>query len=361
MNKKGHVKRKLHASTVTKSLSEYAKVPLESVDEGCSVKNLIVKTSSLGDIVHMLPALTDAAKKIPDATFDWVTESGFSEIPAWHPNVDKVIQNSFRRWRKQLFKKDTWAEYNAFKKELKQTPYEKAIDSQGLVKSAVIARMSQGEPWGYDKHSIRDPFASRLYQHTVSVPYKEHAVTRNRLMLANSMGYSIDDLPLDYGIAGNSGFKNALEKLSHEMDIPDKFIMALHGTSRKAKEWPVKNWEKYIQEVGAVGYSVLFPWGNDEELARANYLSEKYEKAIALPKSSLTTLSGLIEKSSAVIGMDTGLMHIAAALDKKGIGIYPVTEPKLSGALAPSDKIENIGGLLSLDVDLINGKMLKLL
>ena len=324
-------------------------------------KHLIVKTSSLGDIVHMLPALTDAASKVPDASFDWVTESGFSEIPAWHSNVDKVIQNSLRRWRKQLFKQSTWSEFGAFKRELKQTPYVKAIDSQGLIKSAIIARISQGETWGYDKHSIRDPYASRLYQRTVSVPYKEHAVTRNRLMLASSLGYSIDDLPLDYGIAGNNGFKEALKKLSEEMEIPSKFIMALHGTSRKAKEWPVENWEKYIQEVGTLGYFVLFPWGNDEELARANYLSEKYENAITLPKSSLTTLSGLIEKSSAVIGMDTGLMHIAAALDKKGIGIYPVTEPKLSGALAPSDGIENIGGEVSLDADLINEKMIKLL
>lgn len=325
------------------------------------VKHLIVKTSSLGDIVHMLPALTDAAKQVPEASFDWVTESGFSEIPAWHPNVDQVIQNSLRRWRKEIFRKASWSGFSAFKRELKQTPYNKAIDSQGLVKSAMIARMSQGETWGYDKHSIRDPFASRLYQNTVSVPYKEHAVTRNRLMLAKSLGYSIDDLPLDYGIAGNSDFESALEQLSKELAIPQKFIMALHGTSRKAKEWPVENWELFIQEVGAIGYSVLFPWGNDEELARANYLSEKYEMAMTLPRCSLTTLSGLIEKASAVIGMDTGLMHIAAALDKKGIGIYPVTEPKLSGALAPSDLIENIGGAASLIVEDINAKMLKLL
>ena len=324
-------------------------------------KHLIVKTSSLGDIVHMLPALTDAATKVPDASFDWVTESGFSEIPAWHSNVDKVIQNSLRRWRKQLFKQSTWSEFGTFKRELKKEPYAKAIDSQGLIKSAIIARLSQGETWGYDKHSIRDPYASRLYQRTVSVPYKEHAVTRNRLMLAKSLGYSIQDLPLDYGIAGNSDFKETLEKLSKKMDIPNKFIMALHGTSRKAKEWPVENWEKYIPAVGALGYFVFFPWGNDEELARANYLSKKYENAVTLPKSSLTTLSGLIEKSSAVIGMDTGLMHIAAALDKKGIGIYPVTEPKLSGALAPSDQIENIGGQVSLDADSIIGKMTKLL
>lgn len=324
-------------------------------------KHLIVKTSSLGDIVHMLPALTDAAAKVPDASFDWVTESGFSEIPAWHSNVDKVIRNSFRRWRKQLFKKAMWSEFSAFKRELKREPYDKAIDSQGLIKSAMIARMSQGESWGYDRHSIRDPYASRLYQHTVSVPYKEHAVTRNRLMLANTLGYSIDDLPLDYGIAGNDDFKNALKKLSEEIEIPAKFIMALHGTSRKAKEWPVENWQVFVPAMAEAGYHTLFPWGNEEERQRANDLSKEFEAAITLPRSSLTTLSGLIEQASAVIGMDTGLMHIAAALDKKGIGIYPVTEPKLSGALAPSDQIENIGGDASLDADSIIRKMQKIL
>ncbi len=325
------------------------------------LKHLIVKTSSLGDIVHMLPALTDAAKQVPDANFDWVTESSFAEIPAWHPNVDNVIPNNLRRWHKERFRPSTWPEIKIFIKELRQTPYEKAIDAQGLIKSAVIARLSRGKSWGYDKRSIRDPFASYLYQHSVSVPYKEHAVTRNRLILAKSLGYSIEDCPLDYGIAGNSDFRQALEQLAISFQIPDKFIMALHGTSRKAKEWPVENWESFITAIGNTGHYILFPWGNDEEHERASYLSDKYKKALTVPKSSLTTLSGLIEKSAAVIGMDTGLMHIAAALDKKGIGIYPVTEPRLSGALAPGNQIENIGGKDSLDANAINEKMLKLL
>ena len=179
--------------------------------------------------------------------------------------------------------------------------------------------------------------------------------------MAKSLGYTIDDLTLDYGIAGNNDFKQALNQLAESFEIPDKFIMALHGTSRKAKEWPVENWESFIDTIGSANHYILFPWGNDEEQQRANYLSSKYEKAITIPKSSLTILSGLIENSAAVIGMDTGLMHIAAALDKKGIGIYPVTEPKLSGALAPSDQIENIGGAASLDASSISNKMIRLL
>jgi len=334
------------------------------------LKHLIIKTSSLGDIVHMLPAITDAHRKIPDISFDWVAESGFIEIPAWHPDIDQVIEIGLRKWRKQLFNRETWAAFSAFKRKLKAHPYEKAIDSQGLIKSALVARMSQGETWGYDKNSIRDSSASYLYQNKVAVSYKEHAVTRNRLILAKSLGYTIDDLDLDYGIADNPVFKQACSELAkHSVfqgnGIPDKSIIALHGTSRTNKEWPIEHWNGFIEEMQAVGYSVLFPWGNDEELARAEKFAQNHTqhsaKAIALPRCSLTTLAGLIQNASAVIGMDTGLLHVAAAFDQKGVALYPATEPKRSGAMSPSSLIESIGGEASLDAAAINAKMLALL
>lgn len=330
------------------------------------LKHLIVKTSSLGDIVHMLPAISDAKRKIPDVSFDWVAETAFIEIPQWHPVIDQVIEIGLRKWRKQLFNIETREAYQLFKTQLNVTNYVKAIDSQGLIKSAVVARMSQGESWGYDKHSIRDPFASYLYKNKVSVPYEEHAVTRNRLILAKSLGYSIDDLPLDYGISGIPLFDEARDALAkHDLfqgkGIPSKSIIALHGTSRKNKEWPIEHWNKFIEKMGGVGYSVLFPWGNAEELTRAQTFAASYSNAIALPRCSLTTLAGLIQKASAVIGMDTGLLHVAAAFDKKGIALYPATEPKKSGAMSASGLIESIGGEASLDADAINDKMLALL
>lgn len=330
------------------------------------IKHLIVKTTSLGDIVHMLPAISDAKRQIPEVSFDWVAESGFTEIPAWHPNVDQVIKISLRKWRKQVFSKATRKSYKIFKTQIKATNYEKTIDSQGLIKSAMVARMSQGETWGYDKHSIRDPFASYLYVNKVSVSYQEHAVTRNRLILAKSLGYSIDDLSLDYGIAANPVFNQARNELAkHEVfkgnGIPEKCIIALHGTSRANKEWPIEHWNGFIEEMGGVGYSVLFPWGNNEELARAQAFAKNHSKAIALLGCSLTTLAGLIQNASAVIGMDTGLLHVAAAFDQKGVALYPATEPKKSGAMSPSGLIESIGGEASLDAAAINAKMLAIL
>lgn len=330
------------------------------------LKHLIVKTSSLGDIVHMLPAISDAKRKIPDISFDWVAESGFIEIPAWHPDVDQVIEIGLRKWRKQLFDKASWTAFNMFKAKLKATEYGKTIDSQGLIKSALVARMSQGETWGYDKNSIRDSTASYLYKNKVAVSYQEHAVTRNRFILSKALGYSIDDLDLDYGIAGNPVFNKACNELAkHEVfqgnGIPEKSIIALHGTSRTNKEWPIGHWNGFIEDMQGAGYSVLFPWGNNEEHERAKAFSEKYATAIVLPRCSLTTLAGLIQNASAVIGMDTGLLHVAAAFDKKGVALYPATEPKRSGAKSPSGLIESIGGEASLDASVINAKMLALL
>ncbi len=333
------------------------------------IKHLIIKTSSLGDVVHMLPAISDAQKQIPELTFDWVVESGFAEIPAWHPSIDTVIPVKIRQWRKALFSQGTRSEFNAFKTAIKRTPYTKIIDAQGLIKSAVLTRLAQGEIWGYDKHSITESLASRFYHKTVSVPFKEHAITRNRLMLAKSLQYSlhnpdedsIADLQLNYGIANNPIFKNAVAELTQNINIPQKTIVALHGTSRKDKEWPIEHWDKFIKTVEEFGYSVLLPWGNDEEKSRAQHLVDQNNKAILLPHCSLTTLAGLIQSADAVIGMDTGLMHVAAAFDKKGIALYPVTQPDLTGVRSASNGIESIGGHDALDAETINAKMLTLL
>lgn len=324
-------------------------------------KHLIIKTSSLGDVVHMLPAISDAQKQIPELTFDWVVEKGFAEIPAWHPTIDTVIPVSIRQWRKSPLSKSTRLEFSVFKTAIKKAPYTKVIDAQGLIKSAVLTRFAQGEIWGYDKHSITEALASRFYHQCVSVPFKEHAITRNRLVLAKSLGYSIDNLELNYGIANNPLFQNSLDELQQNLLIPQKTIIALHGTSRKDKEWPIEHWDKFIKIVEQSDYTVLLPWGNPEEKSRAQHLVNKNQKAIILPPCSLTTLAGLIQNADAVIGMDTGLMHVAAAFDKKGVALYPATQPELTGVLSATQNIESIAGDDALDADAINAKMLALL
>ncbi|MBE8232400.1 MAG: lipopolysaccharide heptosyltransferase I [Endozoicomonadaceae bacterium] len=321
-------------------------------------QNLIIKTTSLGDVVHMLPAITDAATQYPELRFDWVVERGFSEVPTWHPQIDNVIPVAIRQWRKSLFAKNTRQEITTFKAQLQEKTYNNVIDSQGLLKSALLTRWAKGKVWGYDKKSIREPIASFLYANKVSVLFTLHAITRNRLILAKILGYSIDDLPLDYGIAKQQNFA-----LPADTTLPEHYIVALHGTSRVDKEWPIETWHQFIPAMEKAGYTVFLPWGNEREHQRAQTLATKHQMTQVLPKCSLGELAGLLQKASAVIGMDTGLMHIAAALNKKGIALYPVTQPILTGVLSGGEQqtIESIGGNEALNTKQIVHKMLTLL
>ena len=264
---------------------------------------------------------------------------------------------AIRQWRKSFFAKNTRQEIAVFKTQLQEKTYDNVIDSQGLLKSALLTRWAKGKVWGYDKKSIREPIASFFYANKVSVPFALHAVTRNRLILAKILGYSLDDLPLDYGIAKQQNFA-----LPPDTTLPEHYIVALHGTSRVDKEWSIETWHQFIPHMEAAGYSIFLPWGNTREYERAKTLATAHQMTHVLPKCSLEELAGLLQQASAVIGMDTGLMHIAAALNKKGIALYPVTQPTLTGVLSAGKQqsIESIGGDKALDITLITHKMLDL-
>ncbi|MCK5727204.1 MAG: lipopolysaccharide heptosyltransferase I [Thiotrichaceae bacterium] len=319
-------------------------------------KILIVKTSSLGDIVHMLPAVVDAMRQCDDVQFDWLVEEGFAEVPRWSPLINQVIPVAMRRWKKALFSRQTWAEIKRLKKQLRLQNYDCVIDSQGLVKSAVAARWAKAEQgiWGYDAKSIREPLASRFYQRTFKVNKNQHAITRNRHLMAQALGYTLEGLVLDYGLSTVVFPDLALE-------ITSPYIVALHGTSRVDKEWRESYWGVLLTTLHTNKITVLFPWGNEREHQRAIRLADKHSNVLVLPKASLSHLAGLIAGAEAVIGMDTGLMHIAAALDKSGLGLYPVTRPFLTGVMTGGEvnKIENIAGLDCENVDLVISQLLK--
>ncbi|MCK5902537.1 MAG: lipopolysaccharide heptosyltransferase I [Cocleimonas sp.] len=319
--------------------------------------HLIIKTSSLGDIVHMLPALTDAARCIPSIQFDWVVEENFAPVPRWHPNVNRVISLAIRRWRKDLRSKQTRQQVKQFKQQLQQQHYKKIIDTQGLIKSAVVTRWAKGERWGYDKNSITESLACWFYQKTVSVSRQRHAITRNREILAQTLGYSIKNLPLDYGISADQN-----TPLPQSLTPTSRYLIAFHATSREDKEWSLTRWDAFIPQITQQGYCILFPWGNQREYQRAKQLAETHHNVICLPQCSLDELATLTQRATAVIGMDTGLMHIAAAFNQRGIALYPVTQPQLTGVLTTTpNKIESLSGKDALDVDFVANKMLSIL
>lgn len=300
---------------------------------------LIIKTTSLGDVVHNLPVIADIKKHHPNALIDWVVEESFVDILNMHPEINQVIPVAVRRWRKALFCRKTWHELATFKRQLQANTYDMVIDTQGLLKSALICYLSRSaNKCGYDKISAREPVASYFYHHRFSVSLALHAVQRNRELVALALGYTIGSNVLDYGIQSNSG-------LVDSNSLPERYIMALHGTSRDTKLWPMAQWISLGRTLESQGLSLVLPWGNQAELERAKHIASEIKLAVLLPKLSIAALAKIIQGSQAIIGVDTGLAHLAAALNKPVIAIYTDTDPSLTGLYGANQRVcKNLGG-----------------
>lgn len=288
------------------------------------MKVLVVKTSSMGDVIHTLPALTDAQKAIPDIQFDWVVEENFAEIPRWHTAVNRVIPVAIRRWRKHLFSAQTWREWQQFHSELKTEKYDAVIDAQGLIKSAVlVTKLAQGVKYGYDKHSAREGLSSLFYDKTFDIPYQQHAVERIRTLFSMALGYERAQDIGDYGIASHFAKKS---------ENSTAYIVAIHATTREDKHWKESYWTELLQELSMRELEVRLPWGNEAEKSRAERLAKISPNVVVLPKMSLSALAEQLAGAKAVVSVDTGLSHLTAALDKPNVILYGATDPKLIGA-----------------------------
>lgn len=284
---------------------------------------LIVKTSSLGDVIHTLPALTDAARARPGIRFDWVVEEGFAEIPGWHPAVGRVIPVAIRRWRKQLWQTVRGGEWARFKAAVQAQHYDLVIDAQGLLKSALLARLVAAPRAGYDRHSIREPLAALVYDRRYAVSRELHAVERIRRLFALALGYEPPAATGAYGLARAQFASGA---------APRRQVMFLHGTTWPTKLWPEPYWRTLCEQVTAAGFDVALPWGNDVERARAERIAQVSPLARVLPRQNLRGLAGELADSAAVVAVDTGLGHLAAALDIPTLSLYGPTRPALVGA-----------------------------
>ena len=285
---------------------------------------LIVKVSSLGDIIHTLPAVTDAKQAHPNLVFDWVVEENFTEVPSWHPAVDRVIPVAIRRWRKSLMKTYLNHEFRAFKRALQGTRYDLVIDAQGLIKSGIISRMSRGLTIGLSNRTVREPLAALFYNKAYSVPWTEHAVDRVRQLFSRALQYQYDTDSISYGI-------DIVKQKTQTESIPGKTVVFLHGTTRVNKYWPTEKWRNLAKLATEYGYDVVLPWGTLEEKKRAEFIGEGNLNVKILGKKSLSDLAVVIIKSKGVIAVDTGLGHLAAALSKSTVSLYGPTNPALCG------------------------------
>jgi heptosyltransferase I len=297
------------------------------------VRILLVKTSSLGDVIHNLPVASDLAKHVPEARIDWVVEEAFAEIPRMHPAIRTVIPVALRRWRKTWFSPSTWREIGAFRRRLQEQPYDVILDSQGLLKSGLIASQANGRHIGLDRASAREPLAARFYDRTIEVRKDMHAVERNRLLAATAFGYASEATP-DYGIVSPPLTANWLPAAD--------YAVLLTATSRVAKEWPDDDWQALGMALIATGLRCVLPSGNSAERNRAGRLATTLGRAVAAPAMSLNDLAKLLAGAALVVGVDTGLVHLAAALGRPTLALYGASDPQLTGVLAGANAI-NLG------------------
>ena len=324
------------------------------------MKILLIKTSSLGDVIHCLPVVNDIrahfANNHPNLQIDWVVEDSFADIPRMHAGVNNVIAVAMRRWKKAILSPRLWVktrvEIATFKKFVKQNQYDAIIDCQGLLKSALITKQAKGVKHGYDKQSIREPIASQFYEKKHAISYQQHAVTRNRALCAMSLGYAIPTNAPDYGISLNKNTPRENDASESRMDIGlqdigfDNTIIALHATSRDSKLWPVENWVNLGKQLAKQNLNLVLPWASDAELSRANEISNQLKNATVLPKLSIAQIAEVIAYAKAAVGVDTGLSHLAAALNVPTIAIYTDTNPAQTGVMAGAFKPAiNLGGI----------------
>ncbi len=291
---------------------------------------LLVKTSSLGDVIHNLPLVTDLRTHFPDVAIDWVVEEGFAEIVRLHPAVRRDIPVAVRRWRRAPLAPATWREMCAFRALLRQDDYELVIDTQGLLKSALISRVAHGKRCGYSASAAREPVAARFYDLRFDVPKDLHAVERNRRLGAQAAGYSAESAA-DYGIAVPPPPNSALAQ-----------AMLLTATSRDDKLWPQEQWIALGKVLHERGFACLLPAGSEIERQRAKQLARAIPGARVLPPLGLTDLARHLAAVRIVIGVDTGLVHLAAALGRPTVALFCASDPERTGVLARTPAV-NLG------------------
>ncbi len=293
---------------------------------------LIVKTSSMGDVVHATPVVADILAHFPQAQIDWLVEAPFAAIPQMHPGVRRVIPMAWRKWRQQLFSGATWKAIAALRAELKREPYDMVLDLQGLLKSALWARQARGPVVGYDRASAREPLAAALYWRGAAVPRDLQAVQRNRLLAAAHLNVMPPTALPVFGLRPpEAGWKPR-----------DTYAVLIPNASRASKLWPERHWVAVGKHMAERGWLPLVLWGRPEEQTLAERIAASCDGDVP-PFLGVGEMAGVLAGAQQVVGLDTGFTHLAAALGRPTLGIYCDHEPGLA-AITGSNRVASIGG-----------------
>jgi heptosyltransferase I len=280
---------------------------------------LLVKLTSLGDLIHALPALTDAKAVYPELVFDWVIDENFQEVAEWHPAIGRTFTTNHRRWRKNLLSSCT--PIYGLVKRIRETDYDLVLDGQGNFKSALISLLAKGTRAGFDRKSVREPIAQFVYQKKYSASWQLHAIDRLRRLFSGALGYPLPRTPPDFGIQ-QERFRTP------SLALPSSFFVFVHSATWETKLWPEAHWIELIRKVD---HPVLLPWGTAKEKERALRLAATTH-ATVLPKLTLSEVGYIVANARACVSVDTGLSHLAAALKIPSVTIYGSTDAGLIGA-----------------------------
>lgn len=294
---------------------------------------LFVKLSSLGDVIHHLPAITDLAGHRPDARIAWAVEEAYADLVRLHPGVAEVIPVGLRGLRGNLLDGSRWRRLANTRRALARGAWDYVVDSQGLIKSALVARAARGVTFGLDRKSARERLAARFYDVRLPVERDRHAVQRNRELVAQVFGYRVRT-PARYGLAAPAA--------APAWAPTNPYAVLLHAASRPRKAWPDERWIALGAILAARGYTCVLPGGTQAERANAARLARSIPGAMAAPATSLADAAALLGHATLVAGVDTGLTHLAVALARPTAGIYCATRPELTGLHGPSSV--NLGG-----------------
>ncbi len=299
---------------------------------------LLVRVSSMGDVLHNMPIVADIKRHFPDANIDWVVEEGYVSLVRLNPMVRNILPWGLRRWRKSLGRKETRAEIGAFFRQLRQVEYDYVFDTQGLLKTGIIMGAARGKhKVGLANGSEGSGYEgiSRIF-HTQSIPLdpRTHAVARGRLVVGAALGFQVD-YPADFGLPEVPAGEPRPQWMGEQ-----PYAVFFHGTARDAKKWAPANWIELGKALAPM--PVLLPWGSDKEKAEAEALAGAIPNARVLPKLPMADAVMLARRAALAVGVDTGLTHIAAAFSRPVVEIY-ADSPRWKTEGNWSQRIINLG------------------
>ncbi|MEO8485988.1 MAG: lipopolysaccharide heptosyltransferase I [Betaproteobacteria bacterium] len=295
---------------------------------------LAVRPSSLGDVVWALAIARDVAEARPATPIDWVVEEAFAALPAMCADVRRAVPVALRRWRHAPLARATWREMARFRASLRSESYDAILDLQEQLKGALIARLARGTRHGFDRASVREPVAAWLDDVHHAVPRDLHFARRCRSLAAEALGYAFHGPP------------------RWRWNVPPPpactparpYLVAVHATSRDDKRWPAERWRALLADVDASGFDLVLPHGSDAEERESRALAAGLERAIVPPRLPLDGMAALLARAHAVVGVDTGLTHLAAALGAETIALFTTTDAALAGVAIAGPHARDLGG-----------------